>query len=98
MTFSSMLFYVQKLTDKIGYMYDIAKDTRKELTKFEAAFGAKYELGSDRFDDLHPLPGEETFAQKAKRRQSSLMLNRPLAVVDRVPLAQVTNYTNFYCI
>ena len=90
-----MLFYVQKLTDKIGYMYDIAKDTRKELAKFEAAFGAKYELGSDRIDDLHPLPGEETFAQKAKRRRSSLMLNRPLVVVDHVPLTQVINYTNF---
>ena len=73
-------------------MYDVAVHTRRELAKFEAAFGAKYELGSDRLDDLHPLPGEKTFAQKAKRRRSSLMLNRPLAVVDHVPLRQVTDY------
>ena len=95
LTKSMLLFYVQKLTDKSDYMYEIAKDTRKELAKFEAAFGAKYELGSDRLDDFHPLPGEETFAQKAKRRRSSLMLNRPLAVVDPVPLRQVSgNYDN----
>ncbi|KAG0580815.1 hypothetical protein KC19_4G201800 [Ceratodon purpureus] len=74
----------------MNYAYNLHKETRTDLANFEAKYDRKYELGSDRVDDLPPMPGEKTFLEKAKRRKSSLMLgpNRPLAEVDHIVLRQ----------
>ena len=76
----------------MNYAYNLHKETRTDLANFEAKYDRKYELGSDRVDDLPPMPGEKTFLEKAKRRKSSLMLgpNRPLAEVDHIVLRQVS--------
>lgn len=78
----------------MDYNYNLHKETREELAKFEAKENRKYELGSDRVDDLPTLPGELTFAQKAKRRKSSLMLGkfRNMPIVDHVALRQVISF------
>lgn len=76
----------------MNYAYFLHKETRSSLANFEAKYNGKYELGSDRVDDLLPVPSEKTFLQKAKKRKSSLMLgpNRPLVEVDYIYLRQVS--------
>lgn len=91
-----MELFGQHLTRKMNYAYNLHKETQSELAKFEAKSDRKYELGSDRVDDLPPMPGEKSTAYKAKKRKSSLMLgpNRPLRVVDYVVLRQVSLIDN----
>jgi hypothetical protein len=85
--------FVQHLTRKMNYAYNLHKKTQESLATFETNYDRKYELGSDRVDDLPPTLGEKTFLQKAKKQKSSLMLgpNRPLAKVDYIVLRQVSN-------
>jgi len=80
----------------MNYAHNLHKETQEELAKFEAKYDRKYELGSDMVDDLPPRANEMSFAEKAKRRKSSLMLgpDRPLHIVDHVVLRQVSLIDN----
>jgi len=77
----------------MNYAYNLHKETQEELAKFEAKDDHKYEFGSDRVDNLPLMAGEMSFAQKARKRKSSLMLrpNQTLAIVDHVVLRQVSH-------